>query len=77
MDTADPGGLGGTYAGLHVACAAALAVLNVIDGEKLLDRSVTLGAHVTDRIEKFSRRDDLLPIDAAHAPSPASAVRQR
>lgn len=77
MDTVDPGRLGGTYAGLPVASAAALAVLDVIEGENLLDRSATLGAHVTERLETFLRCDDLLPIDAAHAACPASAVRQR
>ncbi|NOX83571.1 MAG: 4-aminobutyrate--2-oxoglutarate transaminase [Alphaproteobacteria bacterium] len=64
MDSVGPGGLGGTYAGSPVACAAALAVIDVIDEEGLLDRSVALGAHLTERLEKFSRRDDLLPIDA-------------
>ncbi len=34
MDAADPGGLGGTYAGSPVALAAALAVLDVIEEEK-------------------------------------------
>ena len=64
MDCVEPGGLGGTYAGSPVACAAALGVLDVIDAEGLLERSVTLGAHVMERLDKFSRRDDLLPIDA-------------
>src|SRR3546814_10087345 len=31
MDAAEPGGLGGTYAGSPIACAAALAVLDVIE----------------------------------------------
>lgn len=33
MDAAEPGGLGGTYAGSPIACAAALAVLDVIEEE--------------------------------------------
>ena len=64
MDCVDPGGLGGTYAGSPVACAAGLAVLDVIDEEGLLERSAALGAHVVERLEKLSRRDDLLPMDA-------------
>ena len=64
MDCVDPGGLGGTYAGSPVACAAALAVLEAIDEEGLLERSAALGAHVIERLEKFSRRGDLLPMDA-------------
>ena len=43
MDSALPGGLGGTYAGNPLAVAAALAVLDVIDSEKLCERSVQLG----------------------------------
>ena len=43
MDTIAPGGLGGTYAGSPIACAAALAVLKVFDEEKLLERSNAVG----------------------------------
>ena len=35
MDRPETGGLGGTYAGSPVACAAALAVLDVIEEERL------------------------------------------
>lgn len=62
MDAVDPGGLGGTYAGSPVACAAALAVLDVIDDEHLLERATVLGAHVTDALNGFAARDDLRPI---------------
>ena len=43
MDAIAPGGLGGTYAGSPIACAAALAVLEVFDEENLLARSQTVG----------------------------------
>ena len=43
MDAPLPGGLGGTYAGSPIACAAALAVLDVIDQEKLCERAVRMG----------------------------------
>jgi 4-aminobutyrate aminotransferase-like enzyme len=36
MDAPETGGLGGTYAGSPVACAAALAVLDVIEEKKPL-----------------------------------------
>ena len=39
MDAPEPGGLGGTYAGSPIACAAALAVLDVIAEEKLIARA--------------------------------------
>ena len=45
MDTVDPGGLGGTYAGCPLACAAALAVLDVIEEERLVERANKLGEH--------------------------------
>lgn len=62
MDAADPGGLGGTYAGNPLACAAALAVLEVFKEERLLDRSNAIGARIKARLETLSRRNDLLPI---------------
>ncbi len=68
MDAAEPGGLGGTYAGSPVACAAALAVLDVIDGEKLLDRAGAIGAHMTERLVQMSRRNDLLSIANIRGP---------
>ncbi|AJY38321.1 MULTISPECIES: 4-aminobutyrate--2-oxoglutarate transaminase [Burkholderia] len=43
MDAAAPGGLGGTYAGNPLAVAAAHAVLDVIDEEKLAERANALG----------------------------------
>ena len=46
MDAPGPGGLGGTYAGSPLACAAALAVLDVFEEEKLLERSQSIGARL-------------------------------
>lgn len=43
MDAAASGGLGGTYAGNPLAVAAAHAVLDVIDEEKLAERATVLG----------------------------------
>jgi 4-aminobutyrate aminotransferase/(S)-3-amino-2-methylpropionate transaminase len=43
MDAPAPGGLGGTYAGSPVGCAAALAVLDVFEKEDILARSKRLG----------------------------------
>ena len=48
MDAPGPGGLGGTYAGNPLAIAAAHAVLDVISEEQLCERSVQLGAQLTD-----------------------------
>ena len=62
MDSADPGGLGGTYAGSPVACAAALAVLDVIAEEGLIERANVLGARVRERLDAMARREDLRPL---------------
>jgi 4-aminobutyrate aminotransferase / (S)-3-amino-2-methylpropionate transaminase / 5-aminovalerate transaminase len=43
MDAPVPGGLGGTYGGSPVGCAAGLAVLEVMEEEDLLNRSVVIG----------------------------------
>jgi 4-aminobutyrate aminotransferase/(S)-3-amino-2-methylpropionate transaminase len=43
MDAAAPGGLGGTYAGSPVGCAAAHAVLDIIESEGLCQRAQALG----------------------------------
>ncbi len=62
MDAVEPGGLGGTYAGSPVACAAALAVLDVIEDEQLVERARTLGAVVVAHLHALSGREDLQPI---------------
>jgi 4-aminobutyrate aminotransferase/(S)-3-amino-2-methylpropionate transaminase len=56
MDSAAPGGLGGTYAGNPLACAAALAVLDVIEEEGLLERSLHLGEHLQGRLREMAGR---------------------
>jgi len=68
MDLVEPGGLGGTYGGSPIGCAAALAVLDVISQENLLERSNALGARAKARIEEMARRNDLAPIDAVRGP---------
>ena len=54
MDAISPGGLGGTYAGNPVSCAAALAVLEVFEEENLLARARTLGDMLTQRLRKLA-----------------------
>ncbi|MGH8114658.1 MAG: 4-aminobutyrate--2-oxoglutarate transaminase, partial [Rhodanobacteraceae bacterium] len=62
MDKVTPGGLGGTYAGSPVSCAAALATLQVIEEEDLLARAVSLGERVTARLRELASRADLRAI---------------
>ncbi len=68
MDAAEPGGLGGTYAGSPIACAAALAVLDVIEQEKLIERANVIGAKMKERLEAISRRNNTIPIAAIRGP---------
>ena len=50
MDAVHVGGLGGTYGGNPVAAAAALAVLDKIEAEGLLQRAVRIGGIMTERL---------------------------
>lgn len=68
MDAAEPGGLGGTYAGPPIACAAALAVLDVIADEKLMARADAQGARIRGRLAAMSQRNDLVPIANIRGP---------
>ena len=54
MDKPLPGGLGGTYAGSPLACAAALAVLEVFEQEDLLTRSRDVGARLTGALRTLA-----------------------
>lgn len=55
MDAPGPGGLGGTYAGSPIACAAALAVLEVIEEEHLCDRAAALGELMAGALRELQR----------------------
>ena len=46
IDSIPPGGLGGTFGGNPVACAAALAILDVISEEDLLDKGLRMGTQI-------------------------------
>jgi 4-aminobutyrate aminotransferase/(S)-3-amino-2-methylpropionate transaminase len=56
MDAPIPGGLGGTYGGSPVACAAALAVLDIIKEEDLIARSNAIGALFHARLSALKER---------------------
>ena len=53
MDAVHVGGIGGTYSGNPVACAAALAVLNIIEQEGLPERAIEIGKIVRARINSI------------------------
>ena len=60
MDSVHVGGLGGTYGGNPVAAAAALAVLDQIEKEGLLERSRTLGEKVLGRLREMQVRHEVI-----------------
>jgi 4-aminobutyrate aminotransferase / (S)-3-amino-2-methylpropionate transaminase / 5-aminovalerate transaminase len=49
LDAAQPGGLGGTYGGNPLACAAALAVLEVMETEQIAERGAKIGEKLRSR----------------------------
>lgn len=53
MDSAHIGGIGGTFGGNPVACAAALAVLEVMDDEQLPERANEIGKKVRSKVESL------------------------
>ncbi|CAO3410461.1 4-aminobutyrate--2-oxoglutarate transaminase [Azospirillum largimobile] len=59
MDAPIPGGLGGTYAGSPLATTAALAVINVIEEEKLVERAEKLGERIAGRFRAMAQRNSL------------------
>lgn len=67
LDAADPGGIGGTYAGNPLSCVAALAVLDVFAEEKLADRANAIGARMTQRLKAIQSRNDTVPMSGIRA----------
>ncbi len=56
MDVVPPGGLGTTFGGNPIACAAALAVLDVLQAERLVERAAQIGAIVAKRFRAWRAR---------------------
>jgi 4-aminobutyrate aminotransferase/(S)-3-amino-2-methylpropionate transaminase len=60
MDAPGPGTLGGTYAGNPVACAAALAVLDLFERDHLVARAQRLGKIIAERFAAMAERCPLI-----------------
>jgi|GraSoiStandDraft_4_1057263.scaffolds.fasta_scaffold39089_2 4-aminobutyrate aminotransferase len=56
MDSVHPGGLGSTYGGNPVACAAAIESLRAISSEEFLARSVEVGQRIGVRLRELAAR---------------------
>lgn len=57
MDASHPGGLGGTYGGNPVACAAALASIDAFENDGLIERAQHIGARLTARLNALREGD--------------------
>ena len=60
MDSIHAGGLGGTYGANPLACAAALAVLEVFEEEDMLGKSRALGKKLKERFEKWQKQFNVI-----------------
>ena len=56
MDAIAPGGLGGTYAGNPLSCAAALAVMEIFEEEKLLERCKSVAEKLTSGLKAIQAK---------------------
>jgi 4-aminobutyrate aminotransferase / (S)-3-amino-2-methylpropionate transaminase / 5-aminovalerate transaminase len=56
MDVVGPGGLGGTYGGSPIGCAAALAVLDAMEEQHLLQRALRVGERLKSRLQALAQR---------------------
>ncbi len=60
MDTVHAGGLGGTYGGNPVACAAALAVFDIFENDNLLEQAQSLGQKLRERLDGFKEQYEIV-----------------
>ena len=58
MDSAHAGGLGGTYTGNPIACAAALATIETYEQENLTERAREIGAIISEFFTDLQQNDD-------------------
>jgi 4-aminobutyrate aminotransferase/(S)-3-amino-2-methylpropionate transaminase len=74
MDAPGPGGLGGTYGGPPMACAAGLAVLDVIAEERLCERADAIGDLIKTRLLNLKRSNSLCCIGEVRGPGAMIAL---
>jgi 4-aminobutyrate aminotransferase/(S)-3-amino-2-methylpropionate transaminase len=60
MDAVHPSGIGGTYGGNPLACAAALAVMEIFDEEELLGRAQKLGDRLRSSLDSFEKAYEMV-----------------
>ncbi|WP_309065489.1 4-aminobutyrate--2-oxoglutarate transaminase [Microbacterium sp.] len=57
MDAAHAGGLGGTYGGNPIACAAAIAAIDAFENDGLIERAQQVGRILVDRLNGIREKD--------------------
>ena len=62
MDAPDPGGIGGTYAGNAVACAAALGVFDAFESEDILGKALKQGETIMKRLNAVKAKGKGMPM---------------
>jgi 4-aminobutyrate aminotransferase/(S)-3-amino-2-methylpropionate transaminase len=72
MDAPAPGGLGGTYGGNAVSCAAALAVLDAFEQDGLLDQGSRIGRQLRAGLEALQQKYE--PIGDVRGLGPMQAM---
>lgn len=60
LNAAEPGELGGTFAGNPVACAAALTVIDIIKEEHLLEKAEHIGQRMEDRLKELAEKHEFM-----------------
>ncbi|MFD1361746.1 4-aminobutyrate--2-oxoglutarate transaminase [Lentibacillus salinarum] len=60
LDAANPGELGGTFAGNPVACAAALAVIDVMEEEQLMEKSEAIGQKIESKLLELQEKHEFV-----------------
>ena len=60
MDAPGPGGLGGTFAGNPLSCAAANAVIDILEQGEVLARANAIGEHFERRAKKWERQFEII-----------------
>lgn len=62
MDAPEPGGIGGTYAGNPIACAAALGVFEAFESEDILGKATKQGEAIMKRMQSIKAKGKGMPI---------------
>jgi 4-aminobutyrate aminotransferase/(S)-3-amino-2-methylpropionate transaminase len=60
MDSVHAGGLGGTYGGSPIACAAALGAIATIEEEKLVDRAAAQGKIISSALNEMKKKYSII-----------------